>query len=341
LPHLRVSLLGGMLIVLLHLLAELGALEELRFPTFTTAIYDQFGSTFNSAAANSLASVLVLLCLLALLGENRLRGRARYARLGTGTARPATRVRLRFLVIPAVLGLAVLSLLALGLPVGTLVFWMVRGTSTAFPLARLATTTFNSVWLGVVGALTTLLVALPVAWIAVRRPGTVSVLTERATYIAYALPGIVVALALIATTIRYARPLYQSTAMLLTAYGILFLPLALVSIRTALTQVPPVLDDVGRSLGAAPATVLRRVTLPLIAPGLGAGAALLFISITTELTATLLLAPIGTETLATRFWSHAESTMYGAAAPYAALIVIISAPMTFLLTRELARTRGA
>jgi iron(III) transport system permease protein len=84
--------------------------------------------------------------------------------------------------------------------------------------------------------------------------------------------------------------------------------------------------------------VLRRVTLPLIGPGLGAGAALIFISITTELTATLLLAPIGTETLATRFWSHAEAIMYGAAAPYAVLIVLISAPMTYLLTRQFART---
>jgi iron(III) transport system permease protein len=179
-----------------------------------------------------------------------------------------------------------------------------------------------------------LIAALPVAWVAVRRPGWVSTLTERTAYVAYALPGIVVALALIATTIRFARPLYQTTPMLLTAYTILFLPLALVSIRAALSQVPPVLDDVGRSLGASPGTVLRRVTLPLIAPGLGAGAALIFISITTELTATLLLAPIGTETLATRFWSHAESIMYGAAAPYALLIVVISAPMTYLLTRQ-------
>jgi iron(III) transport system permease protein len=313
----------------------------MRFPTFTTAIYDQFGSTFNSAAANSLASVLVMLCLLALLGEVGLRGRARYSRLGMGTARPANRARLKLWTVPALLGLTFLSVLALGVPLGTLAFWMAKGSSTAFPLARLATTTFNSVWLGLVGALVTLAVALPIAWVAVRRPGPLSMLTERAAYVSYALPGIVVALALIATTIRFARPLYQSTAMLLTAYAILFLPLALVTIRAALTQVPPVLDEVGRSLGVSPGAVLRRVTLPLIAPGIGAGAALLFISITTELTATLLLAPIGTETLATRFWSHAESIMYGAAAPYAVLIVIISAPMTALLTRELARSGRA
>jgi iron(III) transport system permease protein len=102
--------------------------------------------------------------------------------------------------------------------------------------------------------------------------------------------------------------------------------------------VPPVLGDVGRSLGARPLTVLWRVTLPLIAPGLGAGAALVFISIVTELTATLLLAPIGTETLVTRFWAHSESIQYGAAAPYAVLMVAIAAPMTYLLTRQVTRS---
>jgi len=54
----------------------------------------------------------------------------------------------------------------------------------------------------------------------------------------------------------------------------------------------------------------------------------------TELTATLLLAPIGTRTLATQFWSNSASIAYGAAAPYAALMVILSAPVTLLLTRD-------
>ena len=75
------------LLVGLHLLAEFGALQLLRFPTFTTAIYDLYGSTFNGAAANMIAGVLVLCCLLLLLGELRLRGRRRFARIGHGAAR--------------------------------------------------------------------------------------------------------------------------------------------------------------------------------------------------------------------------------------------------------------
>ena len=338
LPQLRPALLGGMLLVLLHLLAELGALEMLRFPTFTTAIFDQFGSSFNSAAANMLASVLVALCLLALLAELGLRGRARYARLGTGVPRPARRVRLGGWSVAAVLGLGLLATLALGVPLGMLAFWLITGRSTAFPVGLLTTTALNSIRLGLAGAAITVMLSLPVAWLAVRRPGPLSIVTERATYIAHALPGIVVALSLVAVTIRFARPAYQTTGLLLAAYVILFFPLALVSIRAAIAQVPPVLDHVGRSLGAAPLTVFRRVTLPLIAPGLGAGAALVFISIVTELTATLLLAPIGTETLVTRFWAYSESIAYGAAAPFAALMVLVSAPMTYLLTRQTVRT---
>jgi iron(III) transport system permease protein len=125
--------------------------------------------------------------------------------------------------------------------------------------------------------------------------------------------------------------------MLLLAYTILFFPLALVSIRAALVQVPPTLEDVGRSLGVGSWTVFRRVTLPLIAPGLGAGAALVFISIVTELTATLMLAPIGTETLVMRFWTFEETLSFGQASPFAAMMVIVSAPMTYLLTRQVAR----
>jgi iron(III) transport system permease protein len=84
--------------------------------------------------------------------------------------------------------------------------------------------------------------------------------------------------------------------------------------------------------------VLRRVTLPIIAPGIGASIALVFLSVVTELTATLLLAPTGTTTLASRFWSHSESIDYGAAAPYALLMIAISAPATYLLTRDARRS---
>ena len=118
------------------------------------------------------------------------------------------------------------------------------------------------------------------------------------------------------------------------AYAILFLPRAVVTVRAGLEQAPVVLDDVAHSLGAGPLQTARRVTLPLIAPSLGAGAALVFLAISTELTATLMLSPIGTRTLATEFWSASSELRYGAASPYALLLVLVSIPATVLLMRQ-------
>ena len=91
------------------------------------------------------------------------------------------------------------------------------------------------------------------------------------------------------------------------------------------------LDDVAHSLGSGSLRTARRVTLPIIALGLGAYAALVFLAVATELTATLMLAPIDTATLATEFWSASSSVAYGAAAPYALLMVLISIPATIPL----------
>jgi iron(III) transport system permease protein len=334
LPQLRPALLGGGLLVALHLLAEFGALQLLRYPTFTTAIYDQYESSFTSSAATMLAGVLVLLCLALLLAEVGLRGRSRYARVGAGAPRAVTRARLGTARWPVLAGLTGLTALALGVPVGSVLRWL---TDSAVDTDRLVQATSASLSLGAIAAGVTTVLAVPAAWLAVRHRGRLASGLERSTYVSSALPGIVVALALVTIAIRVARPLYQTVPLLVAGYAILFLPRAVVTVRAALAQAPPVLDAVARSLGEGPVGTLRRVTLPLIAPGLGAGAALVFLAVVTELTATLLLSPLGTRTLATEFWQQSNSLAYGAAAPYAALMILLSAPATYLLTREARR----
>jgi iron(III) transport system permease protein len=194
--------------------------------------------------------------------------------------------------------------------------------------------TFSSLQLGVEGAAVSIVLALPIAWLSVRARGLTSTMLERSTFIGHSLPGIVVALALVTIAIRFARPIYQTVPLLLGAYVILFLPLATVSIRAGLLQASPGLEEAAHSLGVGRLSAFVHVTLRLILPNIGTGAALVFLAIVTELTATLLISPIGTQTLATRFWAHADEIAYGAAAPYAALMVLLSLPATFFLTRS-------
>jgi iron(III) transport system permease protein len=337
LPQLRPALLGGSLLVGLHLLSEFGALQLLRFETFTTAIYDEYTSSFSGPSASSLASVLLFLCSILLIGELRLRGSRRYARVGGGAARSITPRSLGWETIPMTLAVAGVVVLALGVPLGSIIRWLAVGSTDRFSSADLSSTAVTTILLGLGGALVTTLVALPVAILAVRYRGPVTSTLERTTYFSNALPGIVVALALVSVSLRWFEPVYQTTALLLAAYALLFLPRAMISLRAAIAQAPPLYDDVAHGLGAGPLETMRRVTLPLIARGLGASAAMVFLGIVTELTATLLLSPIGTTTLSTEFWAQSSQVEYGAAAPYAALMVAISMPATFLLSRDARR----
>ena len=145
------------------------------------------------------------------------------------------------------------------------------------------------------------------------RLGPLATAVERSVYPANALPGIVVALALVTVSINSVPLLYQTLPLLLLGYSILFLPRAVVSVRATLELAPPVLDDVARSLGCTDLGAVRRVTMPLVLPGLGASLALVSLAVSTELTATLLLAPIGTSTLATAMDSASRPRRRGVA----------------------------
>ncbi|MGC5698780.1 iron ABC transporter permease [Pseudomonas sp. NFXW11] len=341
LPQLRLAIAGGALLVGLHLLAEYGLYAMIRFDTFTTAIYDQFQSTYNGPAANMLAGVLVLCCLLLLGSESACRGQARYARIGSGSPRLQRCVTLGAGARVAALLLVLLSsALTLGVPLLTLGNWLLAGGIEAWQAPELLPSLRQTLELGLLGALLTTAAAMPMAWLSIRAPGPLLRLLESCNYIASSLPGIVVALALVTVTVQYARPLYQTTFCVLLAYALMFLPRALVSLRAGIAQAPVELENIARSLGRSPWQALWRVTLRLAAPGAAAGAALVFLAISNELTATLLLAPNGTRTLATGFWARTSEIDYAAAAPYALLMILLALPLTALLYHQSRRTAG-
>jgi iron(III) transport system permease protein len=154
------------------------------------------------------------------------------------------------------------------------------------------------------------------------------------------MPGIVVGLAFVTVSIRMVPSMYQTSALLIAAYVLLFLPRALVNIRAGLAQAPKELDEAAQALGKPPLVSFVRVTLRLTAPAAAGGAALVFLAIVNELTATLLLSPNGTRTLATEFWSKSSEIDYAGAAPYALLMIVISAPMTYLLFQQSKKVAG-
>jgi len=335
LPQLRLSICGGSLLIGLHLLAEYGLFAMIRFDTFTTAIVDQFQSSYNGPAANMLAGVLVLACLVLLALEAALRGRERYARVGSGAAMVPVRHRLGRLTVPSLLFCTLLACLALGVPLLTLARWILAGGERIWRWDGIGFALSETVLFALAGALCTTLAAMPMAWLSVRATSRLQRILEACHYYVGALPGVVVALALVTVTVRVALPLYQTLATLFLAYALMFLPRALVGLRASIAQAPVELEQAAMALGRTPFQAVWQVTMRLAAPGFAASMALSAMGIANELTATLMLAPNGTRTLATEFWSLSSEIDYAAAAPYALAMVLLSLPLTlFLHTRS-------
>jgi iron(III) transport system permease protein len=179
------------------------------------------------------------------------------------------------------------------------------------------------------------LLALGVAYLRVRRPSTVTRAVERLAFVGYATPPLAFALAIVFFTLRSAPALYQTLGLLVAAYALHFLPEALGPIRSSLYQAPPRLEEAARALGRRPFGAFVEATLPLVRRGVGAGAALVFLSTLKELPLTFLLSPLGFRTPAMSVWSAAREALFATAAPYAlALIVASTALVGLVLARE-------
>ena len=335
LPQLRPAITAGGLLVALYTLSDFGAVSLLRFDSFTRAIFVSYRASVDRTTAAVLALMLVALTFVVVALELRSRGRASYHRLHAGGSRVAATVplgRWRWPAAGAVVGLIVM---ALGIPVGVITLWLVRGLEAGEPMRVTFELAGNSLWAAALGTVVVIVAAWPVSLLAARHRTRTSRLVEMACWVGYALPGVVVALSLVFLGARVTPGLYQTMAMLVFAYAVLFLPQALGSMRSTLLQVNPELEEASRSLGRGPLATFRRIVIPLARPGVLAGGALVFLTIMKELPATLLLAPTGFRTLATQVWNATAESFFGrAAGPALVLILLASVPMVFLVLRE-------
>ncbi|HYG59796.1 MAG TPA: iron ABC transporter permease [Symbiobacteriaceae bacterium] len=334
LPLLRPALAAGALLVALYALSDFGAVAMLRVETFTSAIYFQLRGRFDRSAAAALSTVLLVMTMLLLWLEERMqRQGARYYQTSSQW-RPVRPVALGPWKWPATLFAWGVALVAVGLPVGMLGYWAVQGMQDGLFSADVLQYVGNSVVSAGGAALLATVLAFPVAYLAARFPGALSRGLFRFAYTGYALPGVVVALAVIFFFHTYVYPFYGTVWAMLAAYVIRFLPQSLGATHSGLQALSPSLEDAGRSLGLGAFGVLRRITLPLIAPSLITGGALVFLNTLKELPATLLLRPAGFDTLAVRVWIQADEGFYARAAPAALLLVLLAAiPMSLLLRR--------
>lgn len=353
LPLARPSIAAGLSLALMEALADFGTVAIYGYNTFTVAIYRVWFGLFARRAATELASLLLLFTLTLYLLERALRGRARFYQTERG-GRPMTPERLSGWRAWAASGLTALVVgVAFLLPVGQLLFWALTSLGGPDYDERYPRFMFNTLTVGAITAAVAVGAAVLVAYGLRLSRSRVAAVFGRIASMGYALPGSVIAVgvltplalvdhgldALLRGTWGISAGLLLTGSMggLVFAYLVRFLAVSVQTVEASLARITPTMDMAGRSLGVSRGGVLWRIHLPLISGGLCTAAILVFVDVIKEMPATLLLRPLGYETLAVRIWQLTSESLWEAAALPALTIVGVGILPTLILARSSAR----
>jgi iron(III) transport system permease protein len=353
LPLARPAIVVGVTLVMLEALNDIGASEFLGVRTLTVSIYATWVTRSDLPGAAQMAlAMLAIVSGLGLVEFYARRGRQYVNQIRH--AKPFLATRLRGWHAAAALGMTVAPILVgFVFPSAYLVAATIERLGEAPGTRLLMQETRTTIVIATAATLVTTALGAAIAYGRFVRKGTLSSILVRVSTYGYAVPGTVLAigvlpvLSLIDNTVEGAGRLVGLSWIIFTlgtgagliyACVVRFLTIAVNTVDAGLSRVSGTIDDAARTLGAGAGRRLWRVHVPLTRPAVLTAAMLVFVDCMKELPATLLLRPIGVETLATHLYGEAVRGTYESGAIAALLIVAAGLVPVALLARM---SRGA
>jgi iron(III) transport system permease protein len=323
LPQLKPALFSGSLLVALHVIGDFAAVSLMRFETLSYVLYTQYLSAYNRSYAAAIALILIMFTVLLLVIEGWFLRRIRFDRASMATNRSAKSAKLGAWSPVAYGYLSTVLLVSVIAPVSTMIFWALKANvGELWPDMKSAL--IGSTFASLPAAVLTTVLIIPVVYLSVRTPSRLTRFLERSTYFGYSIPALAFALGLVFFSLKLVPGLYQTLFLLIYAYTMHYMAEALGPVRSAMYQTSPRMEEAARSLGYGRITAMFKTTIPLIRNGMLISMAFVFLSCMKELHLTLILSPLGYNTLALNVWSHIEEAMFANAAPYALAILAFS-----------------
>jgi iron(III) transport system permease protein len=345
LPLVLPSVSAGALIAFMMSVANFGTPvvlgEPAHYRVLPTLAFDAFEGNHVGRAA-TLSLLLIACSILALIGQRYLETRRRVATAHLRRARQTDLAGPRAaLVTGACWGIVALSTLPLAVVVGTS-FRRTRGPvfqpgfglgSYQQVLAGAPRPLINSLLFSVVAVVGIAGGGALLGYVVARRRGAAPRLLDALLVLPYVVPGIVLGLGLITAYGGPPLALGGTALIVVLAYFVRRLPYAVRSSAAILRQLDPAVEEAAASLGAPPGGVFWRVTLPLMAPGVAAGAVLGWVTAVNELSASVVLTVSGTVTLPVRVYQHVLHDEYGPASALATILLVATGLSLFLIRR--------
>lgn len=343
LPLARPAIAAGLTLALLETLNDIGASEYLGVRTLALGIYTTWLNRHSLPGGAQIACVLLACVAMLLCVEIYVRGLRSYV----NSARASSPMRARALhgaqAWAASIACGLPVFFGFILPASFLAYRTVKNIQREGLPDGLASQLTATLLFAVCATLLIVICGLCVALAVRHRRSTANHMMTQAASIGYAVPGTVLALGLLwplasldqMLTAFFARgslqPFIGTGAAVVIAMTIRFLSIGVQGAANGLTRIPRSMEESAKLLGASPREIFFRLQWPLLKPALGAAALIAFIDSAKELPATLLLRPLGVETLSTALYAHAARGQFEDGTLHALLIVLIGVAAALLV----------
>jgi iron(III) transport system permease protein len=350
LPLVLPSILAGGLLVFIEALENFGVpfvLAEDR-PILSVEAYKLFvgETTDNPASAGVLGVLLVVCTVLALLAQRAILSRRHYA---TGARRSAPVLAVSpalrrlgavycWLVVGAALvpfaAVVVISFMKFSGPVLHAAFSLDNFAQLFQRSYRPLTNTLLLASLAAVGAM---LIGVPIGYVVTRHRSRLSALIDIVATSPFAVAGTVLGIGLVMAFSSGVFALTGTAAIMVLAYMVRKLPFSVRASSAILHQIDPSLEEASINLGVAPALTFLRITVPLMLGGIVGGLVLTFVTVASELSATVVLYSGPWTTMTVAMFQALEGTSAGIAAAAATVLIICTVVPVALVYRLLRR----
>ena len=314
------------------------------YRTLSTVAYNQYTSEMGGppTMAVSISMLMILIAMLAVLLQRYLMGPRRYAGALTNLSVPkpcrgafgvAVHALCYSIVALATMPIAVViytSFLETNGPVFTGGFGLNSYARVIREVPDVIVNTFKF------SLLATLLITLAgglISYVVVRRETAAAGLLDALLMVPYVVPGVVLAIGFLLCFQYGAFDLIGTSTIIVLMLFVRRLPYGVRATSAVLRQIKPSIEEAAVNLGASPLQAFARVTVPLMLPGVIAGAMMSFITAINELSATLLLYTARTTTMPVRIYSAVLDGEFGIAAALAALLLASSGLCVFVVLR--------
>ena len=183
---------------------------------------------------------------------------------------------------------------------------------------------WHTYFLGLCAIAAVLVLGVLIAYLSVRKRNTLNSILDVITMFPFIIPGSVLGIAFVFAFNKSPIILTGTALIMIISFAVRRMPYTVRSSTAILGNISPSIEEAAISLGASDMTTFRKITVPMMMPGVLSGAIMSWVTIISELSSSIILYTNSTQTLTVSIYTEVIRGNYGNASAYATILTVTS-----------------